>query len=389
MSVLDRHCFFFVFIFSKIVTNTEDMSIPLHLVSPYLCNIGRINKLKNMKKLFLIPLMLLATFMLTAACSEDEPLTDEQEQTTPEKDDGEEGGNVEGGNGRYLVLYCSRTGNTERMAQTIQSALDCDMIVVEPETPYEDDYNVMLDRAQVELDAIAQGNYPAITTSVESFDTYDIVFIGYPIWYSHIATPMQTFLHNHADLLAGKRIALFASSGSSGIGTSERDAATLVPDAVFEESLLLTSSTLGSMATRIPQWLESLGASREEPDTPDAASLHINIIVGEQTITATMEDNGAARDFLSRLPLEVTLEDYNNGTEKIFYPDPELNLDDTPRGCAPVAGDITIYEPWGNVAIFCRDWSESSSLIKIGHIDGDGISLLQGTESMNVRFERQ
>ena len=362
-----------------------------------------------MKKLFLIPLMLLATFMLTAACSEDNPPTDGQEQTTPGEDDGEEGnegnneegGNVEGGNGRYLVLYCSRTGNTERMAQTIQSTLDCDMIVVEPETPYEDDYNAMLDRAQAELAAIRQGNYPVITTSVESFDAYDIVFIGYPIWYGHIATPMQTFLHNHAELLGGKHIALFASSGSSGIGAlfassgssgigiSERDAAALVPDAVFEESLLLTSSTLGNMATRIPQWLESLGASREEPDTPDATSLNVNIIVGEQTITATMEDNGAARDFLSRLPLEVTLEDYNSGTEKIFYPAPELSLDDTPRGCAPIAGDITIYEPWGNVAIFCRDWSESSSLIKIGHIDGDGISLLQGTESVNVRFERQ
>ena len=141
-----------------------------------------------------------------------------------------------------------------------------------------------------------------------------------------------------------------ACSGSSGIGTSERDAETLLPD---------------------------------------AASLNINIIVGEQTITATMEDNGAAHDFLSRLPLEITLEDYNNGTEKIFYPDPALSLDDTPRGCEPKAGDITIYEPWGNVAIFCRDWSESNSLIKIGHIDGNGINMLQGTESMNVRFEKQ
>ena len=198
--------------------------------------------------------MLLAALMLTAACSKENPKPNGQEETTPGEDDGEEG------NGRYLVLYCSRTGNTERMAQTIQSTLDCDMIVVEPEVPYEEDYNAMLERAQEELDAIAQGNYPAITTSVESFEEYDIVFIGYPIWYGHIATPMQTFLHNHAALLAGKRIALFASSGSSGIGTSERDAATLVPDAVFEESLLLTSSTLGNMAVRIPQWLEELGA---------------------------------------------------------------------------------------------------------------------------------
>ena len=141
-----------------------------------------------------------------------------------------------------------------------------------------------------------------------------------------------------------------ACSGSSCIGTSESDAAT---------------------------------------GTSVAASLNINITVGNQTITATMEDNGAASDFLSRLPLEVTLEDYSSGTEKIFYPDPELNLDDTPRGCAPLAGDITIYEPWGNVAIFCRDWPESNSLIKIGHIDDDGINLLQGTESMNVKFEKQ
>lgn len=340
--------------------------------------------------------MLLATLVCSSACSEDNPQPGGQEQHNTGgnegnggEDTGNPGGNVDGSNGRYLVLYCSRTGNTERMAQTIQSTLDCDMIVVEPETPYEDDYNAMLDRAQAELDAIEQGNYPAIATSVDSFDEYDIVFIGYPIWYSHIATPMQTFLHDHADLLAGKHIALFASSGSSGISTSERDAATLVPDAMFEESLLLTSGMLGNMETRIPQWLEKLGAGREEPDMPDAPSLNLNIIVGGQTITATMEDNGATRDFLSRLPFEVTLEDYNNGTEKIFYPDPELSLDDTPRGCAPAAGDITIYGPWGNVAIFCRDWSESNSLIKIGHIDGNGISLLQGTESVNVRFERQ
>ena len=343
--------------------------------------------------------MLLATLMLTAACSEDEPLTDEQEQTTPGEDDGEEGsegneegdeeGNVDGTNERYLVLYCSQTGNTERMAQTIQSTLDCDMIEVVPETPYDDDYNSMLERAQAELAAIGQGTYPAIATSIESFEDYDLVFVGYPIWYGHMATPMQTFLHNHANLLAGKRIALFASSGSSGITTSERDAASLVPDATFEESLLLTSSTLDDMDSRIPAWLEGLGASREDNQEDATEGLGINIIVGDQTITATMENNSAARDFLSRLPLEVILEDYNNGTEKIFYPDPELSLNDTPRGCTPVPGDITIYEPWGNVAIFCRDWSQSNSLIKIGHIDDNGIETFNVPGDITVRFERQ
>ena len=165
-------------------------------------------------------MMLSAALVSTASCTAVGPGTDGQEQSE---------------SGSCIVLYCSRTGNTERMAQTISTALGCDMIEVVPETPYEDDYNAMLDRASAELAAIEQGDYPVVATSVENFDTYDIVFVGYPIWYGHMATPMQAFLHEHADLLAGKRIALFASSGSSGIGTSERDAASLVPDAVFTE----------------------------------------------------------------------------------------------------------------------------------------------------------
>ena len=156
-----------------------------------------------MKKLFLTPLILSAALMTATACSEDGPVTDGQEQATP-GEEGNEGGNEE--------------GNVDG----------------------------------------------TITTSIESFDEYDIVFVGYPIWYGHMATPMQTFLHNHASLLADKRIALFASSGGSGISTSERDAAALVPGATLEESLLLTSSSSGNMETRIPEWLESLGASREE-----------------------------------------------------------------------------------------------------------------------------
>ena len=91
----------------------------------------------------------------------------------------------------------------------------------------------MLNRAQEELAAIRQGNYPAIKTSVEDFGNYDIVFVGYPIWYGSMATPMQTFLHNHASKLAGKRIALFASSGSSGISASVDEARTLCSGATL------------------------------------------------------------------------------------------------------------------------------------------------------------
>ncbi len=337
-----------------------------------------------MKKLFLYMLMLLIG-VTTSACGSDSDTVSE-----PPVEE-EEGGSTETDNGRYLVLYCSRTGNTESMAQAIHTALGCDIMEISPETPYDENYNAMLDRARAELDAISQGNYPPITTTVENLNEYDMIFIGYPIWYGHMATPMQTFLHDNASRLAGKRLALFATSGSSGMSTSINEARSLVPEASFTETLHLTSSTIDDMNSGIQAWLEQLGATNNgntDEDESPVGSFKVNIIVGNSTITATMEDNGAARDFMSRLPLEVTLEDYNNGTEKIFYPEPALSLDDTPRGCAPVPGDITIYEPWGNVAIFCREWSESGSLIKIGHIDGDGINALIGTDDVRVRFEQ-
>ena len=126
----------------------------------------------------------------------------------------------------------------------------------------------------------------------------------------------------------------------------------------------------------------------EQPETP-TTSMKLNITVGSRTITATMEDNAAARDFLSRLPLEVTLNDYNNITEKIFYPSPALTTAGVTRGCSPTPGDITIYVPWGNVAIFCKNWSRSNDLIKIGHIDGDGIGVLNVAGDIAGKFERQ
>ena len=126
----------------------------------------------------------------------------------------------------------------------------------------------------------------------------------------------------------------------------------------------------------------------EQPETP-TTSMKLNITVGSRTITATMEDNAAARDFLSRLPLEVTLNDYNNITEKIFYPSPALTTAGVTRGCSPAPGDITIYVPWGNVAIFCKNWSRSNDLIKIGRIDGDGIGVLNVAGDIAVKFERQ
>lgn len=349
-----------------------------------------------MKKILLLASMLFAVISLSACSHTDNdpfvPDTPEQ----PGNDDSNDNEPREptdptpGGNGKYLVLFTSRSGNTEQVADEIRKQLDCDILEVEPETPYENNYNAMLERAREELDAIRQGNYPNIRTTVDNFDDYEMIFVGYPIWYGSMATPMQSFLHTHASKLAGKRITLFATSGSSGISTSVSEARNLCLESEFiDRTLLLTSSSLSQMERRVAEWLEEIGVGLEDSEKPDVTSLKMNIVVGDRTISATMKDNAAVRDLLSRLPMEVTLNDYNNTTEKIFYPDPELELDGVTRGCAPVPGDITIYAPWGNVAIFCKSWSHSNDLIKIGHIDGEGIQVLNVSGNIHVKLEKE
>lgn len=139
----------------------------------------------------------------------------------------------------------------------------------------------------------------------------------------------------------------------------------------------------------IPEPPETSVQPDNDNKNENTASMKMNITVGNHTITATMEDNAAARDLLSRLPMEVTLEDFNNTTEKIFYPNPALNIESVKRGCTPSPGDITIYAPWGNVAIFCKSWSHSNDLIKIGHIDGDGIETLNVAGNITLKLECQ
>ena len=121
--------------------------------------------------------------------NEDDNKNNNDEDSNDENEDANDKDNDEEppfkGNNRYLVVYASRSGNTENMAQVIQSILDCDILRVEPTIPYENDYNAMLSRAQREQQDIEQGNYPSIKTMVDNFDSYDMIFIGYPIWHGH------------------------------------------------------------------------------------------------------------------------------------------------------------------------------------------------------------
>lgn len=100
----------------------------------------------------------------------------------------------------------------------------------------------------------------------------------------------------------------------------------------------------------------------------------VKMTVGENELYITIYDNPTSRDFLSKLPLTLTFEDYN-ATEKISYLPETLTTEDAPDSFEPDVGDVALYAPWGNLSIFYKDFRDSAGLISIGHMD-EGIEIL-------------
>jgi hypothetical protein len=114
-------------------------------------------------------------------------------------------------------------------------------------------------------------------------------------------------------------------------------------------------------------------------------TMKIRIKVGDTTLTGTLEDNATSRDFVSLLPLKLTLKNYG-ATEKISDLPGRLSTKGAPAGCDPDVGDITYYAPWGNLAIFRKDFRYSDGLIRLGKIEG-AIAALDRSEELEATIE--
>jgi len=103
--------------------------------------------------------------------------------------------------------------------------------------------------------------------------------------------------------------------------------------------------------------------------------MRIRLTINGKVAIATVDNTVAGQDFASLLPLHLTLEDYN-ATEKISDLPRRLSVTNAPSGHAPSVGDIAYYAPWGNLAIFYRDFRYSPGLIRLGRIES-GIDALR------------
>lgn len=120
-----------------------------------------------------------------------------------------------------------------------------------------------------------------------------------------------------------------------------------------------------------------------------AQTTKIKLTFEGNEIYALINNSKAGNDFLSLLPLSVKAEDFNS-TEKIFYLSKKLNIENEPDGINPKAGDITYYAPWGNIAIFYKNFRYSNNLIYLGKFENtsdiEKLSNIKG--NFDIRIER-
>lgn len=195
-----------------------------------------------MKKLFSLALTFMMLFGLVACANNDseENSTSSEPEATMDSE--------------ALIVYFSWSGNTESVANEIAHQTGADIFEIIPEESYTDDYDALLDIAQEEQ---ANNARPEIAETVEDFEQYDVVYLGYPNWWGDMPMIVYTFLDDY-DFIE-KTIAPFVTSGGSGFSGTISTIESMEPDAVVVEGLSLGSSEASEPADAVSEWLSSMG----------------------------------------------------------------------------------------------------------------------------------
>lgn len=171
---------------------------------------------------------------------------------------------------KILVAYFSHTGknyvngsivdlpigNTEVVAKMIQKITGSDLFHIEAVKVYPNDYTEATEVAKAELRADAR---PELTNHVKNMDSYDVIFIGYPIWWGTMPMPVFTFLGNYD--FSRKTIIPFCTHEGSGLGRTEQDIIKLCPKATVLKGIAIHGGDAGSANTKVSDWINKLDIS--------------------------------------------------------------------------------------------------------------------------------
>ena len=155
---------------------------------------------------------------------------------------------------RMLVLYYSETGTTKTVAQELQKQMGADIESIECVEPYSGNFQETIQRGQREMQS---GNYPALKALKKKVADYDIVFLGYPIWFGTYANPIVTLLKEQD--FAGKKIVPFCTFGSGGLNTSNDALRKALPKAQVLEGYGVRTARVAAASKELDRFLKENG----------------------------------------------------------------------------------------------------------------------------------
>ena len=153
-----------------------------------------------------------------------------------------------------LILYFSMSGNTETVANYIHDQIGGDIIKLETEQTYPEDYDELVDYARDEQRENAR---PALATVIENINQYETIFLGYPNWWGDMPMPIYTFLDQYD--LSNKTIAPFITHGGSGLSGTPDNIQEEEPEATVTEGLAIAGDEAENSQSEVNQWLSDLG----------------------------------------------------------------------------------------------------------------------------------
>ena len=233
---------------------------------------------------------------------------------------------------KVLVLYYSQTSNTKTVATEIATRLGADTEEIVAVKPYDGDFQATISRSMEERQ---QGVTPEIKPIAADLSKYDVVFIGYPIWFGTYAPPVATLL-NQVDL-SGKKVVPFCTFGSGGLETSVKDLASKQPKAEILPGYGVRAARMAAVQKEVDQFLKAGGFVKGEyvklPDFPEQheASTEESAIF-DAAVKGYPMINAKAKTVAQRtIP---------NGTEYLFTA-VDLPRQGAPQ--APPAGEMKVY----------------------------------------------
>ncbi len=233
---------------------------------------------------------------------------------------------------QILVLYYSQTSNTKAVAEEIAQQLGADIEEIVPVNPYDGDFQATIERCMQEKE---QGVITEIQPLASDINKYDVVFIGYPIWFGTYAPPVAAFL-KQTDL-SGKKIVPFCTFGSGGLESSVKELAEQQPNAEILPGYGIRAARLDAAPAEIDQFLKANGFLEGEyiqlEDFPEQHAVN-----EEETAIFNAAVDGYP--MLHAQAKTVASRAIANGMEYLFT---AIDLPREENSKMPPAGEIQVY----------------------------------------------